>query len=88
MVRAVSGHGSHPGNSQECQDVIRRNIMSMRRAASDGKDICKIEVCRGCEREYRRPADPGHVVHKVETAYASMSSIEEYVDRMQEGGMA
>ena len=76
MVRAVPGHGPHPGNSQECQDMIRRNIMSMRRAARDGKDICKIEVCRGCD-------EPG-VVHKVETAYASMSSIEEYVDGVQQ----
>ena len=74
MVRAVPGHGSHPG--QECQDMVRRNIMSMRRAARDGKDMCKVEFCRGCD-------EPG-VVHKVETAYASMSSIEEYVDRMQQ----
>ena len=63
--------------------MIRRNIMSMRGAASDGKDICKVEFCRGCD-------EPG-VVHKVETAYASMSPIEEYVDGMQqqqwEGGM-
>lgn len=83
VVRAVPRCGSHPGNGQECQDMIRRNIMSMRRAASDGKDICKIEVCRGCDEQ--------GVVHKVETAYASMSSIEEYVDRMQqqqEGGTA
>lgn len=70
--------------------MVRRNIMGMRGAARDGKDMCKVEFCRGCEREYYRPADPGHAVHKVETAYAGMSAIEEYVDGMQEqqeGGM-